>query len=240
MRSPDTAMGGLQRDFPHTTGVLLSRLADPTGTNTRAALELIGRRYWKPVYGWVRAAWSKSSEDAKDLTQAFFLRLHEGDALRNYARERGSFRRYLKVLLRSFVRDQEKARAAGKRGGGVTILDLAALEDGVPEDRGLGPEEAFDAAWAAGLLERSVERVRERCAHDGRATWFRAFEIYDWTGEASTYSEAAQRLGVATSDVRNWLHAMREAVRAEARAELAETAPDEATLEEEWNALLGS
>src|SRR6185436_15636171 len=84
----------------------------------------ICRRYWKPVYAYVRAAWAKNNESAKDLTQAFFLSLLEDERLKEFDASRGNFRGYVKMLLRSFVGHQDRALAALKRGGGAAVLSL--------------------------------------------------------------------------------------------------------------------
>src|SRR5262245_60106551 len=113
MWQKETSLGGSQNAFPATTQGIVSGLR---GSDYRASFEEICRRYWKPVYAYVRIAWAKDNETAKDLTQAFFLSLAEGNELKRFDPSRGSLRGYLKVLLRSFVGHQDRARAALKRG----------------------------------------------------------------------------------------------------------------------------
>ena len=68
-----------QEAFPETTvGVLGEFTRGPEG------LGRVCSKYWKPVYAYVRAAWAKSNEDAKDLTQAFFLWLLEERVLEQF------------------------------------------------------------------------------------------------------------------------------------------------------------
>src|SRR5688572_22453356 len=107
MKSTDTSLGGADARFPET--------ASQVGTDPEA----LARAYWKPVYAYVRLAWAKSNEDAKDLTQAFFLWLLEERALDGYDPARGGFRPFLKVLLRRFVGHQDRALGALRRGGSV-------------------------------------------------------------------------------------------------------------------------
>lgn len=90
----DTSLGGGNRQFPQTTWGLVARLRETT--QHRAALEDLCRRYWKPVYSWIRAAWSKPAEDAKDLTQAFFLLF----------RIREEVRREIRADLRQMTSDE--------------------------------------------------------------------------------------------------------------------------------------
>src|SRR5258706_11610025 len=99
MNAGDTSLGGDHKRFPETTWSLVSKLRTPGEGPDRAGLETLCHRYWKPVYRYVRMAWAKSNDEAKDLVQAFFLWLLEGDALAKYEPGRGSFRGYLKLLF---------------------------------------------------------------------------------------------------------------------------------------------
>jgi len=232
-------------EFPVTSWSLIQGIQDSGTIVRREALESLCRRYWSPVYHYVRRAWAKSPEDAQDLTQAFFLRILEGDALRNYRSERGGFRTYLKVMLRGFAADQHDAVAALKRGGGVKVVPIdaaaAPLKDFLADPRAEDPERAFDWAWKKEVLERALERTREWFASSGRSQQFRAFEEYDSGGgqERPTYAAVARRMGVGESDVRNYLFAVRERLRTEIRAELAQTVANPRELDEEWGTLFG-
>ena len=120
----ETSLGGKGQAFPSTMWGMVSRIRGSNETQQREGLEELSRRYWKPIYRYVRIAWAKSNEDAKDLTQAFLLWLMEGEPLRKYEKDRGKLRTYLKVLLKGFVRDRQKALQRLKRGGNVKIIDL--------------------------------------------------------------------------------------------------------------------
>ncbi len=238
----DTQLGGEAREFPVTSWSLIAGMQDSSTGTRRQALESLCSRYWKPVYHYVRRAWSKSPEDAKDLAQAFFLQLVDGDALARYRPERGGFRTYLKVLLRGFAADQHDVMKALKRGGGAKVLALDGpdkpLRDLVPDDQAATPEQLFDRSWKKEVLERSIERTRQWFASAGREKQFQAFEAYD-LGEGRTYGEVAAQLGMTESDVRNYLFAVRERLRGEIRAELSQTVSAPGELEEEWRELFG-
>jgi RNA polymerase sigma-70 factor (ECF subfamily) len=241
--APETETGGGGRDFPLTQWSLIAGVRDSDTVTRRRALESLCERYWKPVYHYIRRAWRKSPEDTKDLAQAFFLKVLEGDWLQRYKPERGGFRTYLKVLLRGFAADQHDAVNALKRGGGVRLLALESspvpAEDFLADPAAQDPERVFDRAWKKEILERAVERTRQWFAAAGRAAQFRAFEEYDLkeTEPRPTYGQVASRLGVSESDVRNHLFSVRERLRAEIRAELSQTVSDLGQLDEEWHAL---
>lgn len=242
----DTRMGGDNPEFPSTQWSLVAGVVSSTPGQRQQALEKLCQRYWKPVHHFIRRAWSKSPEDAKDLTQAFFLKLLEGEALRKYAPDRGGFRTYLKVLLRGFAADQHDALHALKRGGGVKVLALdglgVPLQELIPDEQAESPDRVFDWSWRKQVLERAVERVRTSCEQEDRVLQFRCFEEYDLKGEEPkpTYATVASRLGLSEGDVRNHLFTVRERLRGEIRAELSQTVCDPAQLEEEWRNLFGA
>lgn len=241
MRPLDTTLGGPDRFFPETTAGFLSFLRQATEEGYRAALEILCRRYWKPVYAYVRAAWSKTNDDAKDLTQAFFLWLQENGALKRFDEARGGLRPYLKVLLRRFVKDRDVALHRLKRGGGQILLsiDAADIDRLAADARTADPEALFERVWRTELVEQAVDRLRQRCLGEGRATAFAVFESYDLSAESArpTYRDLAARLGLTDAEVRRHLVAIREELLREIRSEIAELASDDLERTDEWNTL---
>jgi RNA polymerase sigma-70 factor (ECF subfamily) len=236
-----TSLGGPAAEFPRTTLALVDRLRDPAGSDGRQAFDELCRRYWKPVYCFIRAAWAKGNEDAKDLCQDFFAWLLEKDLLARYRRERASFRTYLKVQLRGFVADHHKAASRQKRGGDVRIVGWGdgeeSLERFVRDSQATDPETLFDRAWLMAIVEHAVEVV-----HSGTpAERFRVFEEIDLAAgaERPTYAVVAERLGIPESQVRDTLAAVRRSLREELRAELLRQTRDPDEFQEEWNAFLG-
>src|SRR5947209_5497064 len=63
------------------------------------ALETLCRRYWRPLFGFVRRS-GFNHEEAEDLTQAFFARLLERRDLDAVRQEKGRLRSYLLVALK--------------------------------------------------------------------------------------------------------------------------------------------
>jgi RNA polymerase sigma-70 factor (ECF subfamily) len=245
MRDLDTTAGGPGGRFPETAQDILSGLRARPGEELRAAFSALCQRYWKPVYMYVRIAWAKTNEDAKDLTQAYFLWLLESESLQKFDAARGSFRGYLKGTLRSFVGHQEAAMGALKRGGAARVLSLEgappSLEEIVPDARSADPEKIFESLFVVELIERAVSRVRERYRSQGKEAAFRVYEEYVLAQAAPrpTYQELAGRYGLREREIESVLEKLRLEVRQEIRNELAETTPDDRSLEEEWNGLFG-
>src|SRR4029077_8519893 len=148
MAEKDTAIQAGGSRFPATAWSLLSRLRDPKDPRVQAYLNRMIETYWRPIYKYVRLAWKRSNEDAKDLTQAFFIHLLEGDLLARADPERGNFRKLLLASLRNFLANEARAGHAQKRGGGRVIvsLDAETEEGGLPDPA--DPQEAFEGQWA--------------------------------------------------------------------------------------------
>jgi len=221
----------------------VSNLRNPSPENRKKALEALCSRYWAPVLHYVRRAWSKSHEDAKDLTQGFFLELIEGDTLSKYAPDRASFRTYLKMLLSRYSADQNDLRIALKRGGGRRIVPI---DDGeaplqVADPQAASPEKVFDQAWKAELFKRAIERTKRHFVETKREIQFLAFEEYHLKKPTDpiTYATLARKLGVKESDIRNYLFTAKEKFEEDLRAELAETVSDLSQLDDEFRSLFG-
>lgn len=221
MADRNTELGGSGQDFPRTTADLVRELANPGTAARLAVLEMLAGRYWKPVYCFLRLTYGKSNEDAKDLTQAFFAWLLERDLLGKYDPARSSFRTFLKGILRNFAGNEHQAAMRLKRGGGLQAIaaDISTLpiEGPAPAD----PDEAFEQAFLKDVVDRAVERVRTRYRSGRRIVPFVVFEQYHFSkdGPAPTYAIVARKLGIKETDVRNYLHEVREAIRAEAKVE---------------------
>jgi RNA polymerase sigma factor (sigma-70 family) len=216
----DTRIGGAHSRFPETRRSAVIELRSPDEGARKAAWEAIVTAYWKPVYKTIRLRWSESSEDAKDLTQAFFARAIEKDFFRSYDPGRGSFRTFLRTCLDGFVANERKSAQRLKRGGGAlqVALDFGAAEDELRQHRparDLSPEDYFHREWVRGLFTLAIERLKRECEDSGRQAQFQIFERYDLDpGEPKrTYRELAAECGIAATDVTNYLAAMRRRLR---------------------------
>ena len=242
MRMGETTLGGEHRSFPQTEGVLLEQVSGGSPDVRQSALEELFRGYWKPVYHCLRVAFSKSNEDAKDLAQAFFLWVMETRPLDRYSARRGSFRAFLKSLLKHFVQHHDEALRRLKRGGAVKFFPIDEGRELPAAGPGSDPDQAFQAAWRATLVDRAIQRVRDRNREGLPALRFGVFEAHDMVGpdERPTYDALAARFRVKSSDVHNYLVRMREEVRLEVRSELAQTTGSREELEEEWRDFLSA
>jgi RNA polymerase sigma-70 factor (ECF subfamily) len=234
MADQDTEIrtGGSQ--FPPTAWSLLGHLRDPKDPQVQAYLDQMIQLYWRPVYKYVRIAWKRSNEDAKDLTQAFFIRLLEGDLLARATPERGNFRKLLLVSLKNFLSNEARAAQAIKRGGGRPVVSLEGdVEDGDAQDPD-DPGAAFEAQWARELLGRAIDALRERC----RPEVFDAFRRFHL--EDASVREIASQLRATESQVAHFLQDARAVLRGIVTEEIRRYVQDETEIGRELDSLFNA
>ena len=211
--------------------------------NNQAALAELCRQYWYPIYAFARRS-GYDAPDSQDLTQSFFLRLLEHNALKIATPVRGRFRTFLLASFQNHLsHSREKARAV-KRGGGNRLLSLdgEAAEDRYwcePADH-LTAEQIFDARWAITVLAQTKTRLSEECASQGKSAIFEALKSFLDPINANTaksYEQAADGLGVSVGAVKTLIHRLRKRYIGLLREEVGRTVLDPADIEEELRAL---
>jgi len=240
-------IGGRPAHFPNTrlSAVLAVRSADPAERSR--ALEVLAAGYWQPVYGYLRLHWRCDSEDAQDLTQAFFARALEKDFFAGHDAAKGTFRTFLRTCLDRFVANERKAAARLKRGGGVKIVhvDFARAESelGRAEPRAAADVDAwFHREWVRTLFAAAVEALRDGCERDGRSHHFELFRRYDLAPDGPrrpTYAELAAAFALPVSQVTNRLAQIRRDFRRIVLERLREMTGSDAEFEAEAQALFG-
>ncbi|MBC8874982.1 MAG: sigma-70 family RNA polymerase sigma factor, partial [Planctomycetes bacterium] len=132
-----------------------------------AALVTLCTTYWYPLYAFVRRQGYRT-EDAQDLTQAFFAKLLEKNYISEADQQRGRFRSFLLASLKHFLANERDYARAQKRGGGrpVISLDFESAESRYchePADT-MTPERLFERRWALTLLDRVLSRLYDEYA----------------------------------------------------------------------------
>ncbi len=234
--------------FPPTrrSVVLAARDADPEVR--RQAFGTLAESYWKPVYKYLRMKWRTDGEEARDLTQAFFVQALEKGTFDRYDPDKSRFRTYLRICLDGFASNERKTARRLKRGGGAVPLSLdfegaeaELARQSAAED--LGPEEYFHREWVRALFGLAVDELRRRCEASGRSVHFALFERYDLEGnegaERPTYAELAAEHGLTATQVTNWLFAVRRDLRKIVLDKLRELTGSESELRTEARDVLG-
>ncbi len=228
IRRADTSIGGRDGAFPSTLWSEVLTAGDAGAPDRRKRLEDLCRRYWRPVYAYIRVAWRKPVEDAKDLAQAFFARLLERDRLAGVRPERGSFRGFLLRSLRNFLIDAQRGESARRRNLPTLPLPAAEAEPAAlarAVDSG-DAERAYYREWLRSLLADSIAELQETLAGRGRGDAFEAFRLYCLEQSARTYGDLGSALGRSESEVRHGLELARGRLRAIVRRRILEGAAD--------------
>jgi len=190
--------------FPTTKWSLVLSAGVGVEDDARSALDALCRQYWYPIYHFVRRQ-GRTHHEAEDLTQQFLARLLATEGIGTARRERGRFRTFLLTAVRHFLTDEWRRSQAVRRGGGQAFvpIEIAGAEQRFaddPIDQTLAPDEAFDRAWAAEMLERALGQLREEYESSGRGAVFAAL--------APRLLRSGDAVAVSPADPESSTHAM--------------------------------
>jgi len=234
---------GQPRQFATTRwSLVLSAAKSQSGDDqARNALEELCRIYWRPVFVFACRR-GYSMEDAKDVTQDFFLKILEPHWLEHADRNRGRFRTLLLTSLQNFLVKAAEKTHARKRGGGVEFVSWDDWMAEAPSQLSISAhaldslpaERLFDLRWATTVVEQALRRLREECEGKDRLRLFYALSrnLTDERDEVS-YAKLSAALGVAKTAVKKQLHIMRQRYRSLLRDEVAHTVDNPADIQDE-------
>jgi DNA-directed RNA polymerase specialized sigma24 family protein len=221
--------------------VLLSAQSQATGFGS--ALSELYRIYWYPLCAYVRRR-GHASEEARDLTQGFFLHLLEHKTLTRADQLKGKFRSFLFGSLQKYLSTESGRARCLKRGGGV---EFVALDRHDAEDRyklepvdTLTREKVFAACWAMALLGEAMNRLRQEYAIGHNVAAFDTLKAFLEVGngkEPPTYEQAAAALQVSVGAVKTLIHRLRKQYTASVREEIGRTVVNPAEIDAEIHEL---
>ncbi len=247
-RADDTSMGGRRGDLPDTRCSEIQRILSAEPFEREEAFGALVAAYWKPVYKSIRIRWNKSNEDAKDLTQEFFVRVLEKDSLRSFDPAKGRFRTFLMVCLQRFLSNEHAAAGRLKRGGGVTFVpipfedaeeELRARPASAPEDL----EATFEREWVRHLFGCALDRLRTELIERDKEVQFRLFERWDLRAGADDpngYDALEAEFGLTRNQIGNTLSACRRRLREIVLQQLRAITASEEEYREEVRTVLGA
>jgi RNA polymerase sigma factor (sigma-70 family) len=212
--------------------------AGSSDENAHLARARLCKRYWFPVYAFVRRTWpTKSLEDALDVTQEFFAQRLEAEDIQHARPELGRFRTWVMSRISNLLRNDWHFQHARKRDP-RKILDLEAAP---AEERfrleprtTIDPLRLLERDLACAVLESALARVEDEYAARGDAAFFLRARHLLVPGEGeATYTELERRWGLRANTLHVRVHSMRQRLRRlielelEADAENAEGGPDD-------------
>jgi RNA polymerase sigma-70 factor (ECF subfamily) len=209
-------------------------------SRARKALGELCRAYWYPLYAFVRCR-GYSSDDAQDLTQAFFVRIIETGGFGSADRERGRFRSYVLGAMKHFLANERDRAQTQKRGGEVRFIEWDMLD---PEARYAGaakPSEdlefLFDRDWALETVDGALQTLRDEMVKSGKGEQFDVLKGSLTGQETSPRDEIAARLEMSEGAVKVAVHRLRQRYRNLLRSSVAATVANAADLEDEMRYL---
>lgn len=233
-------------NLPTTRWSLIARLKDADVGTARAALDEICRAYHFPLYCQIRRS-GLSHHDAEDALQEFLLKLLRLDTFGAADEARGRLRTFLLVALRRFLatRHRDGMRRKAREAGGELPAAVAGAEHRFLLDRAAhheSPDRLYDLQWAQELMNRVLERLRDRYAQKGRTDTFEALRPGLLNGGSLVgleTGELAVRLGVSPGSLRTAFHRLLEDFREALRQEILLTVEDRELAKLEYDELLG-
>lgn len=206
-----------------------------TRVSARPALEQLCRMYRAPVLAYIRRV-GNSSDDAEDLTQAFFVHFLEHDGYAGADPGRGRFRSLLLTSLRRFLIDQHHHQHALKRH--AYLLGGDAI-DSVADDFE-SPEHAFTCAWLATMLDHAMQHLQEEWAAAGKLAQFEQYApLMLEPAESAELKAIAAEYGMRSNTIAVQIHRMRQRLRQLVRLEMLQTVGSHEALELELSELRG-
>lgn len=200
------------------------------GTRTESAaeaLEGLCRRYWYPLYAFLRRQGCDATA-AEDYVQGFFAELLSRDSLQSADPARGRFRTFLLTACKNYVSNAQRRDRALRRGGGLARFSLQPGEGErryhrEPADSWTA-ERLFDRRWALETIDRALQHLARRYAENGRSDRFEALRpLIAPAEQPPSQAEIAARLGISEGAVKVAAHRLRQQFAAALRDEVAAT-----------------
>lgn len=160
--------------FPTTAWSLVAR-AGNEGETRREALGQLLSRYLPALRAHLVYRRGFQSAVADDMVQEFVAgKIVEKDLIARADQDLGKFRTFLLTALDRFVSNQLRDQRAKKRSPQQSLVSIGDRQDAVYDEG--GPSDVFDVAWARGVIQQALERVRQECAASGREELWGVFE----------------------------------------------------------------
>jgi RNA polymerase sigma-70 factor (ECF subfamily) len=218
------------------TDVLAAR-----GTSTeksQRAVEDLCRKYWKPVYAFLRRK-GRRPEEAADLVQDYFAEALRKDYFAGADRERGKFRTYVLATLRRFLSGHRPARRRTNERS-IELIPPDKLSESARLARDIegsaSPEEIYCQEWARALVSAALERLKSEQGGSRRERYVAVFMAQvnaAAAGKAASYAQLGEQFGISETDVTNFLHRGRRLYDAALRSELRNSVNTDKEVEEE-------
>ncbi len=228
--------------FETTRWSVVRSARDREDTEGCKALESLCEAYWEPLWAFARRR-GYSSDEAGDLTQGYFSVLLEKGYLSDVkGPSAGRFRSFLLTSFKHYVYNEYDRAKTLKRGGAFTHFSLDSEEaqyryECIPTAE-LSPDAVYERRWAELVIQRSLDRLRERSKKAGNAKRFEKLSGYLVGGDGQPYGEVAESLGMSEEAVKVAVHRLRKKLGKLLREEVAGTVSSSSDVDAELRHLL--
>lgn len=206
------------------------------GRGSVAALEELCGVYWFPVYASFRRH-GFDPEDAREQTQELFTGMLRRKDLARVEQDGSRFRAWLFTAVGHHAANA-RAHAGRARRAGVHVDDAEErLARTMSPD--LGPDAAFERAWALAMIDGAMLRLRARYEDAGQ---LRVFEVLSPVlhGGSGPYAELAADLALQEGAVKVAVHRLRKRFGEALREEVLDTVDGPDAVDDELRALLAA
>jgi len=243
-----TEMGGVGAAFLTTHWSIIEQVGSdsPEDQNQALIAELI-KRYWKPVYCYLRRR-GYPNEQAKDLVQGFFQEVVLGRELIQQAdKTKGRFRTFLLFALNRYLTAVQHMETAKKRipQDKLVCLDAVDQMELAETAADLSPEDSFNQAWVSNLLERVLDHVKADCYEDGKSIHWHIFwdrvvaPIMNETAPPSL-EDLCHKFGIADkAKASNMIVTVKRRFQSALKRFLRNSVTSDEEMEEEWAEMAG-
>jgi RNA polymerase sigma-70 factor (ECF subfamily) len=150
--------------------------------------------YWRLIYS-VALKSGLTEDEAQDVVQETVISVAKSIHKFERDRARGSFKAWLKNIIRWRIGDQLRKRSPSPMAiRDTSRSDLTSLED-IPDPNGSVLESVWEEEWQSQLFEAALERVKRRIKEEH----YQAFDLYvikQWTA-----ARVARFMGISLARV---------------------------------------
>ncbi|MDB6025246.1 MAG: hypothetical protein JWM68_1469 [Verrucomicrobiales bacterium] len=233
-----------KHEFSTTQWSVVMAAAQVDPQKAHAALGKLCSRYWYPVYAFTRQK-GYGLHESEDLTQGFFHFVLARQAFQSVDPQKGRFRSFLLAALSNFLNDERDKQQTWKRGGRQTFVSL---DEERPEEAyrrepvdSATPEKYFERSWAAMLVRRVLDQLRQEYESRGKVAVFAGLQpLLTDDSAGGDYDRLAKQLGMEVGAIKVSLHRMRRRFGELLRREVAHTVSRPEEVEEEIRQLLAA
>lgn len=178
LNPPEKQPDGPVNGFPATRWTLIGRAGGADAVARPVAMAELVRAYAPALRAHLTQTVGGDGHRADDLLQGFLAdKVLEQRLIGHADPARGRFRTFLLAALDRYVVDVHRHDAARKRSPHGRVLDVDDHRDTLAGRRAATPAEAFDLAWANGVVGEVVATMRDECRLTNRPDLWAVFEL---------------------------------------------------------------